>query len=456
MSGQSCELVPKVKVVNSNNQIEEQDSELYKGLSKLIKHRPTTNLIYAYYLQNGVDAQMENTGKYKRNNQGQFRAKDVYDFFNVAQMINESMEIVIPSTEKLLGIKDSQGNYIEFDDSIQVLDKVNNFNDTNKALVAYVVQKGDKFIINLTKRDSRTQSRVTDYKLAKQLWDIIEQTFNLNGLDLDTLKNSPLTKSLANPIYSFSNTGTSNFINYLQSLTRTQNKYLSERDIYTLLSLSQNSTQVQRLLTKYNTLEDAAKMLYKFQKGINTPTPAEKSLMESTLNNCKRFNGLDFQQLNSQLHQEANNLQSANYEYQVQLTLEDLNKKYNIDVNEIHIQGDEIKTLSDAVANAVISLQRQLSRENRLLNNTQDIQKIKRLEETIKQLFSALNSKKYYVGCLNFLKEANDQILYINDLLNNISWTGTLMEQSIQKANLLIELKGIIDNYYTIVNSLSN
>jgi len=36
--------------------------------------------------------------------------------------------------------------------------------------------------------------------------------------------------------------------------------------------------------------------------------------------------------------------------------LEDLNKKYNIDVNEIHIQGDEIKTLSDAVANAVISL----------------------------------------------------------------------------------------------------
>ena len=456
MSGQSCELVPKVKVVNSNNQIEEQDSELYKGLSKLIKHRPTTNLIYAYYLQNGVDAQMENTGKYKRNNQGQFRAKDVYDFFNVAQMINESMEIVIPSTEKLLGIKDSQGNYIEFDDPIQVLDKVNNFNDTNKALVAYVVQKGDKFIINLTKRDSRTQSRVTDYKLAKQLWDIIEQTFNLNGLDLDTLKNSPLTKSLANPIYSFSNTGTSNFINYLQSLTRTQNKYLSERDIYTLLSLSQNSTQVQRLLTKYNTLEDAAKMLYKFQKGINTPTPAEKSLMESTLNNCKRFNGLDFQQLNSQLHQEANNLQSANYEYQVQLTLEDLNKKYNIDVNEIHIQGDEIKTLSDAVANAVISLQRQLSRENRLLNNTQDIQKIKRLEETIKQLFSALNSKKYYVGCLNFLKEANDQILYINDLLNNISWTGTLMEQSIQKANLLIELKGIIDNYYTIVKSLSN
>ena len=98
MSGQSCELVPKVKVVNSNNQIEEQDSELYKGLSKLIKHRPTTNLIYAYYLQNGVDAQMENTGKYKKNHQGQFRAKDVYDFFNVAQMINESMEVVISST----------------------------------------------------------------------------------------------------------------------------------------------------------------------------------------------------------------------------------------------------------------------------------------------------------------------------------------------------------------------
>ena len=50
MSGASCELVPKVKVTNAKGQIEEQDSELYKGLSKLIKHRPTTNLIYAYYL----------------------------------------------------------------------------------------------------------------------------------------------------------------------------------------------------------------------------------------------------------------------------------------------------------------------------------------------------------------------------------------------------------------------
>ena len=70
MSGASCELVPKVKVTNAKGQIEEQDSELYKGLSKLIKHRPTTNLIYAYYLQNGVDAQMENAGKdYKKNKQ---------------------------------------------------------------------------------------------------------------------------------------------------------------------------------------------------------------------------------------------------------------------------------------------------------------------------------------------------------------------------------------------------
>lgn len=458
MSGASCELVPKVKVTNAKGQIEEQDSELYKGLSKLIKHRPTTNLIYAYYLQNGVDAQMENAGKgYKKNKQGQFRAKDVYDFFDVAQMINESMESVILSTEKLLGIKDSSGNYIEYDDPIQVLDKVNTFNDTNKSLVAYVIQKGDKFIINLDKRDSRTQIRASEYKVAESTWRTIQQAFNMYNLDLDTLANSALTKAIVNPIYSFSTDGKSNFINYLNNLSMTQNKYLSERDIYTLLGLNQNhSTQVQRLITKFGSLEQAAQMLYNFQKGINTPTPGEKSLMEATLRDCRKFNGLDLQSLNNQLQNEANNINQGNYEYQVQQTLNDLNKKYNIDINEIHLQGNKISSLAEAVANAVISLQRQLSKENRMLDQTGDTTKIKRLENTIKQLSSALNSKKYYKGCLSFLKEANDQILYINDLLNNISWTGTLMEQSIQKANLLIELKGIIDNYYTIVTSLSN
>ena len=70
MSGASCELTPKVKITNSQGIDTYQDSELYKELSKLIKHRPTTNLIYAYYLQSGVEVQMDSQAvskKYKKN-----------------------------------------------------------------------------------------------------------------------------------------------------------------------------------------------------------------------------------------------------------------------------------------------------------------------------------------------------------------------------------------------------
>ena len=59
------------------------------------------------------------------------------------------------------------------------------------------------------------------------------------------------------------------------------------------------------------------------------------------------------------------------------------------------------------------------------------------------------------MGSINFLKEANDQLLYINDLLQNINRIGTVMEKAVNQSKVYTEVKGIIDNYYDIINILS-
>ena len=460
MSGASCELTPKVKVINSQGTDTYQDSELYKELSKLIKHRPTTNLIYAYYLQSGVEAQMDSQAvskKYKKNHQGQYRGRDVYDFFNVAQMINESTEDKISFAEKTLGVKDAQGNYVLFDDVNQALTKAADFNKNNNALVAYVTIRGDKYSIIVDKRDSRTNIKVTEPENMLQLWNIINSQFNQNNLDLQALETNDLTSNIANPISSYSSTGLSYFLEYLNNLKTTENKYLSQRDIYALIALNKNtSQQVQRLLTKYGDLETVSLKIYNYIRGIETTTSTEMSLIQNTLSICRQYNGIDLNRLNSYLESIQNNNIQQDYNMQVQETLKDLNKKYNIDINEIHLQGNKIKRLSEAVASAVISLQRQLDKEYRLLQNIGgDTTKIKRIEATIQQLSASLNSKKYYMGSINFLKEANDQLLYINDLLQNINRIGTVMEKAVNQSKVYTEVKGIIDNYYDIINILS-
>ena len=59
------------------------------------------------------------------------------------------------------------------------------------------------------------------------------------------------------------------------------------------------------------------------------------SLIQNTLSMCRQYNGIDLNRLNSYLESIQNNNIQQDYNMQVQETLKDLNKKYNIDINEI-------------------------------------------------------------------------------------------------------------------------
>ena len=421
-----------------------EPSELYKDLQKLTKNRPLTNYIYAAYLQSGVAAKMD-AKELKRNAQGEHSAKDVYSFFEVVKMVNESANIF--AAEKSSGAKDAMGNRINYTDAKQALNIAQQFNETHTGLVASVIPHGEYFNILIEVKDSRTHSRVTQVKEQLSSWQIIEQVFNGVGIDINAVGNNPLTRPLVNPTQGMQ------MIQYLGSLQRiSNNKLLSKRDIALLLLTNTNNFKVQRLITKFGSLDDTIQAIYDNYRIPSSTTSGEKTLIDSTLADCKSYNGIDLNALKNQLVQDNLAVKNNDDEDDIHIILKTLNQKYGIEVNEVAVMSNEIKSLEQAAANAAFTIQRQL---NKLESQEGVTEKGKQLNITLKQLLAELRNKRYYAGCLNFLREANNQIMEIENLLNNLPTTGTNMEIAAETAKVLMEIKTIKDAYYPVVEALS-
>lgn len=421
-----------------------EPSKLYKELIALIKNRPITNLIYAAYLQQGVAAQMDSMGK-KKNSQDQHSAKDVYEFFDVAKMVNEGSDVY--KAEQRIGARDSSGNLVAFTDAKQALEIAQQFNENSSGLVASITQHGDIFNILVERRDSRTQLRTAQVQEQQRLWQTVEQAFNTAGIDINAVGDNDLTRGIVNPLKG------KELVSYLNSMKSTRNGLLSKRDIAILLLSNNGDSRVQRLLGKFGNLEETSQRIYDSYRVSGSVTAGEMALINSTLDWCKRFNGMDLSALNVQLQQESQDFKASSLEESIQTTLKTLDQQYGIDANEIHLVSTEIESLSQAAANAAVTIQRQL-RELELQEGVTN--RGKQLEVTLKQLTAELKSQRYYAGCLNFLAEANNQISYIQSLLSGLPSTGTTMEIASAKAKALMEIKSIRDAYYDIVSALSD
>lgn len=425
-------------------EINGEPSKLYKDLLSKIKNRPLTNYIYALYLQQGVEAQMNNLG-FKVNNQGQHSADAVYQFFDVASMQNESIRINDIAIK--IGAKDSSGNYTNFADSKEALRIANESNSTNKATVSYVVKKGDVFNIITEVKDSRTQSRAFETEKQIAVWNILEQVFR--GIGIDINNDFDFNRGLVNAL------DAKNFLGWLKILKNTRNDLLSKNEIRTILELDKNSQQVKRLQTIFGSLDRAADEIYNaFHGERNKYTEGQLSLMNSALDQCKKVQGLDLEGVINQVRQAEGDTWESSEEARVQDTLEELDKDYGIDIHEINRQGKSIETLAHAAQDAAFTLQRQL---RKLQAEYEIIPEVKNLQQDINRLIKGIANKKYYAGVMGFLKEALIQVQTMEKLFqgaNEIS--GTNMERNAARAKALMEIKSIREGYEHIVNALVN
>lgn len=428
-----CDMYPEVNG---------EASKLYRDLLKKIKNRPLTNLIYAAYLQQGVAAQMDNQG-FRVNSQGQHDANAVMQYFDVNSMKIEASKV--NDVAMRIGARDSSGDLVDFTDAKDALQRAAQSNSTTTGVVSYVVQHGDVFNILTEAKDSRTQIRTLEVEKKQAVWDVMEQTFANVGIDVN---NFDFNRGLVN-----ANNGR-NFLSWLENLRGTRNDLYSQKDVRTILALDENSSQVQRLKTMFGTIDDVAAKVYDaFHRGRQNYTQGQLTLMNAAMDNCKNMQGLDLYSLRQQVDQVEGDIDFNSSEAEIQATLEDLNKKYDLDINEIHRKGQKIKQLSHAAADAAFTLQRQLKK----LKSEQGVTpEARQLETSINRLTREIANQRYYSGVMGFLSDALNQVQTMEQLFQQANQApGTNMERSMARAKALMEIKRIRDGYEHIVESLS-
>ena len=429
----SCILYPEVNG---------KPSKMYKDLLEKNKlGRPLVNMLYASYIASNAADAMDQAG-YQRNSQGEHNAADVMKFLDVYTMLNEMA--TLSSEELSWGIVDNNGNRIDFTDGKQALEKADAFNDAHTGLVATVVQHGDVYNIITAEKNSRTHTYSMNVKEKLKVWDAEKQAFAAVSIDIDNMPQE--IKSIFTP------TNTS-LASYLQNLQRVAIGNLYKKDALLLFNMDSNSAEVRRLVQNFGSIDAAAEALNNINHGIGNYTNGQKTLLARAVTKCKNFRGIDLNALKTQVDQMSQQVIQSSPEEAIKQTLHQLNKKYKIDINEIHRIGNKINTLSEAATDAAVTIQRQIRQlEKQQGNNAEG----KRLEGVLNQLMKELANKKYYSGVLNFLSEAQTQISEIDNMLNSIPQTGTELEKAFATAKILQDIKSLKEQYYTLVSALAD
>lgn len=419
-----------------------EPSRLYQDFLKKYKiPRPIVNFIYAVYKSQNLIGKMEQMG-IPKNAQGEHSAQDVMDFLHVNEMLNEIG--TLHEEERRNGFVDNNGIRIDFPNAKEALDKADNFNTNHNGLVATVVQHGDVFNIIASEKNSRTHLYSDFVKERLKAWDILKQAFAAKGVDLDTIPSSLQGVLTAyNPTVS----------KYLRNLKSLDIDNMYKRDAMILLSLSPNSRHIQNLVHSFGSIENAAEALDLYNHGANNLSVAQKTLLNRAIKDAKNYSGVDIDAVISQVDSEVLNMQLASPEQAVKEELQKLNKKYHIDANEIHIISDKINSLSEAAANAVIILERQIRALQRERGRNAEGKKLEDISHTLQK---ELTNKRYYFGMVRFMNEAATQISEIDNMLNNLPQTGTELEKAFGTAKILQNIMDIKHQYYDLVSALAD
>ena len=440
----NCILIPKVTKADGT----EVPSILYRELSKnknLRDQRPLVNYIYAQYLSNG-EAALDAAGYTARDENGQHLWQDVYKFYGITDILTEQAdERGIRSARILAGAIDSSGNPIYYVNGKEALDKVNDFNSKNKSLVAKVTKEGNQYSISVEKRDSRTQWQIGNAEEQARLLQTATEAFNAVGYNLEDL--------MVQFPEIFNVTNLNNTIDYLRSFQKARLGYATQREIEFMLNLLQpTDTKLVRILTKWGTIDNAAKAMYDNFKGTAKLTAGEESLIANALVEAKKMGGIDLVALQKQLKEETKDYKETSESYHISKILKDFREKYKIDDRGIFVVDREIKSLSQAAGNAAITLNRRL----RDLEKRQGVTtESKTLQRLINTLLQEIDRNRYFHGLVAFTAEAEKHIEEVSKSLETVSGTPGSREYTQNMAAAIMSAKRILNAYDSILDPLS-
>lgn len=431
----SCTWVP---------QIQSEPSELYVGLIDMHVERPLANLIYAKYLTSNTKSRMDSAG-YKRNQQGQHSAKDVFKFFNVAAIQN-AQGYSLGRMEKKYGVVENNGSRKLFT-SEEAFAKAQEINSADNGFVAQVIQRGDKFTVIIDPEDSRTHYYKAQVDGQMTLWNELSDIFNNMGIDLQAISND--IQDFVNPLR------TLEFLASLKTISRVRDvSRLNEREIKLILHTAKGSPLINNLLNRgWGDLADTASEAYEVLQNPSNYAPDVVNFVKSALNEGKTYNAAAFE--NARTHLQAVKTQyykpENNPNVAVETVLRTLDEKYGINSKVINRVGKDIERLSDAAAEAIVILGRQLRKYQRQEGRTAQVVE---LEGIIESVTNELEGKRYVAGLLSFLQKAQRYATTIDSMLRTIPTTGTALEYSMRAGSILSKAKSMQEGYQVLLSAL--
>ena len=426
--------------VNGKN----KDSKLHKALLEKISNRPVANLVYAMYLQQGVADAMDNKN-YQRNTQGQHSASAVLEHFGFQNIVNDIADSSIRAVEISKGVRDNNNNLHNFSDPMDAYNIAKEINEMTNAqgkqyLAATVVRHGNEFQVLVNPLASNTNMRAKEVDNSLFLWDALKNAMGLQGVDMDALRV---------PFSDILNMGTG-MINYIESIAQTDNKYLTTREIQFVLTANRYSPTAQALVNAFGgDIVATAQAVYdNYHVSAN---PAYAGLINRAITESKNlFNVLD-SNFNAQTIDRIAAETAASPEMGIKDTLKQLNHKYSIDFREITIDDKHAKTLSEATARAIVILERRINQLETRSGTRDEVKKLSKLHDT---LIRELEGKRYYMGLLNYLNEANDIVTKLEDDLEAAPTNGTKFENAIALAKILRNQNIFVDGYANLFRDL--
>ena len=427
--------------VNGKN----KDSKLHKALLEKIPNRPVANLVYAMYLQKGVADAMDQAG-YQRNTQDQHSASAVLEYFGFQNIVTDITDSSIRDVELSKGVRDANDRLHNFSDPMDAYNIAKEINEMTNAqgdslhLAATVVRHGTEFQVMVNPISSSTNLRAREVNDAMFLWDSLKNAMGLQGVDMDALRV---------PFSDILNMGTG-MINYIESIAQTDNKYLTPREIQFILTANRNSPTAQALVNAFGgDIVVTSQAVYdNYHVGAN---PAYAGLIDRAITESRNlFNVLDAN-FNSQTIDRVAAETAASPEMGIKGTLKQLNHKYHIDFREITIDDKHAKSLSEATARAIVILERRVNQLETRSGTRDEVKKLSKLHDT---LMRELEGRRYYMGMLNYLNEANDIVTKLEADLEAAPTNGTKFENAIALARILRNQNIFVDGYANLFRDL--
>ena len=435
-----CTRYAQVKVNGKN-----KDSKLHKALLEKISNRPVANLVYAMYLQKGVADAMDKKN-YQRNTQGQHSENAVLEHFGFQNIVTDITDSSIRDVELSKGVRDANDRLHNFSDPMDAYNIAKEINEMTNAqgdslhLAATVVRHGTEFQVMVNPISSSTNLRAREVNDAMFLWDSLKNAMGLQGVDMDALRV---------PFSDILNMGTG-MINYIESIAQTDNKYLTPREIQFILTANRNSPTAQALVNAFGgDIVVTSQAVYdNYHVGAN---PAYAGLIDRAITESRNlFNVLDAN-FNSQTIDRVAAETAASPEMGIKGTLKQLNHKYHIDFREITIDDKHAKSLSEATARAIVILERRVNQLETRSGTRDEVKKLSKLHDT---LMRELEGRRYYMGMLNYLNEANDIVTKLEADLEAAPTNGTKFENAIALARILRNQNIFVDGYANLFRDL--